>query len=127
MASMNEREALDATVNELRAVKVRLEKQRDELTLQITEKDRVLRFWESRLAELNGGVSAGSKRLKKGEPLRRITEVYDTAKPGVGMSASDIAEKSAMGWSTVRTTLKKHTARFVEREGLWYRKETDTR
>ena len=125
-SAMDEHEALEATVQELRTAKSRLEKQRDEIVGQINEKDRVLRFWEARLAGLNGTSEGKVKhRLRKGEPLRRIKDAYDTAKPGIGLSVAELAEKTSMTWSTVRATLNRNPERFKEGDGgLWHRKDT---
>ncbi len=121
--ALDERTAIEQSIAELRDSKGRLEQQRDAVLEQLAAKEKLLRFWEDRLAELSGAQGNGSKRLRKGEPLRRIVDLFQSKKSGTGLSIAEIAEVSGLGWSTARSTLMRHKERFEEHENLWYRKE----
>ena len=120
MSRLTEWDAVENTLTEIRAAKERLEKQYIDMQRQITKQAELLAFWECRLAELgNGAGSQRQRRLRRGEPLRLIRQLYHDSGPAKGFAITDLAEKLGIGWSTVRSVLTKHPKIFVERQGHW--------
>lgn len=121
--NLDEKTAIEQSITDLRESKRRLEEQRDAIVEQVATKEKLLRYWEERLAEMTGAHANGAgKRLRKGEPLRRIVELFQSKKSNTGLSIVEIAEATGIGWSTARGTLMRHKEQFEERENLWYLK-----
>jgi len=61
------------------------------------------------------------RRLRNGEGLQRINDLYDTLPDETGLSAAEIARRADIPWSTGRNILHHKGSGYVERDGLWYR------
>lgn len=118
---LDERTALAGTLEEIRQARQRLVQERERIDQQISERDQLLSFWETRLAQLDR-LEDGQPRLtrmRKGEPKRMVIETLQQ-RGERGMSIMAISEATGMGWSTVRSVLKKAEAPFIERDGQWH-------
>lgn len=117
-----EREIIGITISDLRESVERLKQAREGLSSQIVEKEKALRYWETKLNELEGAANGGGQRLPKGEPRRRLIKTLEDH--GMqGLSVTRLSEITGMGWSTVRSTLQREEDSFEEKDGIWQLKK----
>jgi hypothetical protein len=119
MPQLDERAAVIATLGAIRESRARLLQQRDALSERLAEQDQLERYWQNRLGQLeNAEAGRIAKRVKKGEPLRRLLDVYGESDDG--FSIAELVAKTALGQSTVNATLKREGSPFQERGGRWF-------
>jgi hypothetical protein len=122
MDNKERQDLIRATLRTIHEAKWRLESERDDLIKQIAEKDRQLQAWVKEFNELEGQPPSG--RIPRGEPLRRINELFvaNEKAQSRGATIKEIADAIGLNWTTVRNVLKNEKNGFVETDGAWRKK-----
>lgn len=120
----DERSLIAGTIRDIEGSIERLEADRQDIEVELSEKKRRLSQWRARLADMDreSGAVPQRARRRKGEN-REIIATLLAANPAHGMTVTRIAEETGLPWSSVRSTFSRHTQTFVEIEGVWFLRE----
>lgn len=113
---------LTAAVDRLEAEKAARQKELADLDAKIAETQARIRSWQNCLSKLtHQSTNDDRQRLRKGEALQRINDLFDKVPPGSGLSWSEIARQSGVPWSSVRNVLRREGSGYYEVQGNWFR------
>jgi hypothetical protein len=122
---------IEGTILDLTAIIQRLQSDRNavrneliDLDKRIEEAEARLRTWETFLSQIanQNNDSDDAPRLRKGEALTRINELFDKLKPDTALTWNEISRQAGIPWSTVRNVLRREGSGYMEKEGnRWVR------
>lgn len=122
---------IEGTIFDLTSILQRLQSDRAcvrtelaDLEKRIEDTEARLRTWETFLSQIaNPDFQEDKSRLRKGEALAKINELFAKLNPGTALTWNEIARQAGIPWSTVRNVVRKESSGFKEVAGNRWCKE----
>ncbi len=126
MGKLDEVALIEGTIRDLEAALANLRGERAALDTRIEEAEERICVWKARLKQHTNqgqGARQNGPRLKRGEALARIDQLFDANQPDDGYSIREIADRTGIAWSSVRNVIKRTDSGYHERSDRWFKND----